>query len=351
VIKIEKKYIVGVDIGGTWIRVAICTSDLNEKKIKFKITQTLQENELSISTSVCELLKKLMLENRIDNDEILGIGLATAGPIDIEKGEVFNNANLGFDIVPLKEPIENKFPGIPIYLINDCNAAVLGIHYFEAEESEKDNLAYITMSTGVGGGIICNGHLLFGKEGNAVEIGHGSIELKSTIICNCGAYGCWEVYSSGTGVRNRALEALREGTLNSVILLRVAKYNRGKITAKEIFQAAKEGDELSLKIVNDCVFYSKVGVGLMNNFYDPTTIYFGGAMMKDKDQIISQIREQFELDPIRFTINNPPNIKITNLGDEVGLRGALALVKYKSENNPLIPEYKSMKREEWDPLI
>lgn len=350
-IYIEKKYIVGVDIGGTWIRVAICTSDLDEKNIKVEIAHTLQENELSISTSVCELLEKLMRKNRIEKEEILGIGLATAGPIDIEKGEVFNNANLGFDIVPLKYPISDRFPEIPIYLINDCNAAVLGIHYFEAEEHEKANLAYVTMSTGVGGGIICNGQLLLGKEGNAVEIGHGSLEPRSSIVCNCGAYGCWEVFSSGTGVRNRALEALREGKLNSVILLRVGRDNRGKITAKEVFQAAKEGDELAKEIVNDCIFYTKVGVGLMNNFYDCTTIYFGGAMMKDKDQIIPQIKEQFELDPIRFTINNPPDIKTTTLGDEVGLKGALALVKYKSENNPIIPMYQSAKREEWESLI
>jgi len=351
VIRIEKNYIVGVDIGGTWIRVAICTADLNESNIRVEVTHTLKENELSISNSVCELLKKILADTLIELDEIMGIGLATAGPIDVEKGEVFNNANLGFDVVPLKEPIEREFPGIPIHLINDCNAAVLGIHYFEAEENEKDNVAYVTMSTGVGGGVICNGHLILGKEGNAAEIGHGTLEPDSPIVCNCGAYGCWEVFSSGTGVRERALEALREGDLNAVILLRVARENRGKINAKEVFQAAKEGDELAKSIINECVFYSKVGVGLMNNFYDCTSVYFGGAMMKDQDQIIPPIKEQFELDPIRFTINNPPNIKLTTLGDEVGLRGALALVKYKSEHNPIVPEYESAERDDWEFLI
>jgi glucokinase len=336
VFKIKEKFIVGVDIGGTWIRVAICSADLNVANIKSKTTHTPQDDEYSISRTVVQLLTELMAYNLINPNQILGIGLATAGPIDLEKGEIFNNANLGFELIPLKKPLEEEFPDIPIYLINDCNAAVLGVHYFEADEEEKDNLVYITMSTGIGGGVICNGRLLLGKEGNAAEIGHGIVEANSDILCNCGAYGCWEVYSSGTGIRSRALKAIKEGKLNTLTLMKVINYNKQKLTAKEIFQAARKGDELSKKIVDDCIFYSKIGIGLVNNFYDCTAIYLGGAMMNDADQILPRIREQFELDPIRFTINHTPRIKVTTLGDDVGIRGALALVKYKSENNPIV---------------
>jgi len=337
VINIEDKFIVGVDIGGTWIRVVICTADLKEENIKSKNTRTLKENEYSISNSACQLISEIMLENDVKKEQLIGIGLASAGPIDIEKGKVFNNANLGFREIPLKKPIKEKFPGIPIYLINDCNGAVLGIHYFEAEEEEKDNIVYITVSTGIGGGVICNGRLMLGKEGNAAEIGHGLVDPKSKFQCNCGAYGCWEVFSSGTGVKARALDYLKDDTLNSDILLGIVNNDKSKITAKEIFQGAREGGELSKKVVDDCVFYMKVGIGLVNNFYDISSIYFGGAMMKDKEQIIPPLIEQFEIDPLRFTINHPPKIKVTKLGDEVGLRGALALVKYKSENNSIIP--------------
>ena len=332
----NQNFLVGVDIGGTWIRVAICTADLIEKNIKNKITETLKENKYSISNSVCKLLSELLSENSIKSEQIIGIGLATAGPIDMIKGEVFNNANLGFRVIPLKKPIEEKFPGIPIYLINDCNAAVLGVHYFEADDYEKENIAYITVSTGIGGGVICNGHLLFGKDGNAVEIGHGIVEPKSTIQCNCGAYGCWEVFSSGTGVKKRTLNTLNDGELKADILLRIVDGNKSNITAKEIFQAAREGDKLSKKIVNECIFYLKVGLGLVNNYYDCSSIFFGGAMMKDKEQILPPLIEQFEKDPIKFTVNHPPKIKITKYRDEIGLRGALALVKYKLENNPIL---------------
>ncbi|MHA1344203.1 MAG: ROK family protein [Promethearchaeota archaeon] len=332
----EEKYIIGVDIGGTWIRVAICTADLKEENIKSKITRTLKENKYSISESVCSKISELLSENNVKKEQIIGIGLASAGPLDIKRGEVFNNANLGFKVIPLRKPIEKKFPNIPIYLINDCNGAVLGIHYFEANEKEKNNLVYITMSTGIGGGVICNGHLLLGKEGNAAEIGHGLVEPKSKLKCNCGAYGCWEVYSSGTGVKQRVLKSLKEGKLNADILLKIVKGKKSNITAKEIFQAARAGDILSKKIVDECIFYTKVGIGLLNNFYDCSSIYFGGAMMKDHTQIIPPLIEQFENNPLTFTINHPPKIKLTRLGDEVGLKGALALVKYKFENNPIV---------------
>jgi len=336
VIDIEEKFIGGVDIGGTWIRVAICTQDLRENKIIKKISRTLKENSLSISKSVCVMLKDILNENDISPDQILGIGIASAGPLNIETGVVFNNSNLGFRVIPLKEPIKKEYPEIPLYFINDCNGAVLGVHYFEATHEERENLVYITMSTGIGGGVICNGHLLRGKEGNAAEVGHGLVEPHSRLKCNCGAYGCWEVFSSGTGVRNRTLDALNEGKLNHKILMKIVNNDISQITAKEVFQAAREGDELSKKIVDDCVFYSKVGIGLINNYYDCASIYFGGAMMKDKEQIIPHLIEQFENDPIRFTINHPPVIKSTKYEDEIGLRGALALVKYKLDKNSVI---------------
>ncbi|MFW9819136.1 MAG: ROK family protein [Candidatus Thorarchaeota archaeon] len=331
-----KNYIAGIDIGGTWVRVAICTSDLNENNILKKNSRTVKENKFSISKMVCEMLLGLISENNIQKDKILGIGIATAGPLNMEKGEVFNNANLGFKVIPLKDPIKKEFPKIPIYFINDCNGSVLGIHFFEAEDGERDNLVYITMSTGIGGGVICSGHLLLGKEGNAAEIGHAIVNSKSKAKCNCGAFGCWEAYSSGTGVRNRALESLDEGNLNASILMQIVNNDKAKITAKEIFQAARKGDELSSSIIEDCVYYTKVGVGLVNNYYDCSSIYFGGAMMKDKDQIIPQIIEQFKKNPIKFTINHPPKIKITRYNDEIGLRGALALVKYKIDKNQII---------------
>jgi glucokinase len=334
--KIEKGYFAGVDIGGTWIRVAICTKDLNELNIRIKSTRTLKENKFSISTSICRNLSELLSENQIEKKILLAIGIASAGPLNTDTGVVFNNANLGFRDIPLREPIENEFSGIPIYFINDGSGAVLGVYHFEADENEKDNIAYITMSTGIGGGAICNGHLLQGKEGNAVEIGHTIVNPNSKIKCNCGAYGCWEAYSSGTGLKLRVLEGLHEGKLNADKLLEIVENNTSKISAKEIFQAARKRDELSYKIVGDCVFYTKVGIGLVNNYYDCSSIYLGGAMMNDKDLILPELIEQFEKDSLKYTINRPPKIKLTKYKDEVGIRGALTYAKYRLEEKGTI---------------
>jgi len=332
----KKEFIIGVDIGGTWIRVAISPLDLKKESIIIKTTQTPKVNEYSISNAIISLITELLIDNNIEKDQILGIGLASAGPINIESGEVFNNANLGFKEIPLKSPLEERFLDVPIYLINDCNASVLAIHYFEASSDEKDNIVYITMSTGIGGGVICNGHLLLGKDGNAAEIGHGIVNHQSNFQCNCGAFGCWEVYSSGTGVRNRALEAIKTSNFSSKILMFMVDNDETKITAKELFQAARGGDKFSKSIVKQCIFYTKVGVGLVNNFYDCASIYFGGAMMKDSDLIIPPVIEQFKTEPILFTINNPPQLKVTKNLNDIGVMGALTLVKYKLEGNPLI---------------
>ena len=332
----SEKFIVGVDIGGTWIRVGLSTTELKKESIKIKTTKTLKENEYSISKSVISLISQLLEKNNINRDQVIGIGLASAGPLDMEKGEVFNNANLGFKTIPLKKPISEVYSKIPIFLINDANASVLGIYHFEAEQNEKNNLVYVTMSTGIGGGAICNGHLLFGKEGNAAEVGHCIVEPRSIHQCNCGAYGCWEVYSSGTGIKNRALEAIEKTKLDASILLHLIDNDISKITAREVFQAARGGDKFSKSIITNCIFYSTIGIGLINNVYDCTSIYFGGAMMKDHDMILPPIREQLKSNPIQFTINQPPLLKVTKYLDEIGLRGALTYVKYKLEGHPII---------------
>jgi glucokinase len=170
-----------------------------------------------------------------------------------------------------------------------------------------------------------------GKDGNAAEVGHYIVEPGGNM-----ARGSWNLYSSGEAVKFRAFNALKDGNLNAEKLLGMVNNDKSKITAKEIFQAARMGDQLSTKIVDDCIFYTKLGIGLINNFYDCSAIYFGGAMMKDKDQIIPHIQDQFEKNPIAYTINTPPKIKVTRYYEEIGLMGSLVFAKYNLERNKVI---------------
>lgn len=336
VINLEK-YLVGVDVGGTQVRVGLAGSDaLSVDKIEKTKQDTSKEDPEAISRQVIAMIEALVEKMGIQIDQVCSINIATAGPIDMKKGEVFNNANLGFKTIPLSAPILNRFPAFPINLINDCNGAVLGVHLFEAKKEEKDNIAYVTLSTGIGGGIIANGRLLLGKEGNAAEVGHGMVDPHSDVKCNCGGIGCWESFSSGTAVMNRARNKLNSEEGKKSLLHEMVDGNSDKITAKEVYQAAKKGDQFSKKIVDQANYYNAMGVGLINNFFDTRVVFLGGSMMKDEDQILPVLKEYFSKQPITFTINNPPEIRKSMLGDEVGLLGALALGKYKLENNTVL---------------
>jgi glucokinase len=332
-------YLVGVDIGGTSVRVAITPS--NDVRSMQKLKQdTAKTDAEAISRQVIAMMEDLIVNIKVNPRDIKAISIATAGPIDAEKGEVFNNANLGFKTIPLKTPIARKYPGIQINIINDCRSAVLGIHCFEAQPEEKDNMGYVTISTGIGGGFIVNGHLLLGKEGNASEVGHGIIAPKSGIRCNCGAEGCWEAFSSGTAIFKHTITTLGAHPTEGKVLRTLVTGDLAKITAKDVYEAARKGDELAQRVVDQATYYNAMGLGLINNYYDPKVIYLGGSMLKDESQILPPLREYFTKNAIAFTINHPPLLKKTTLGDEVGLLGALALGKYKLENNPVISTFK-----------
>ena len=332
-------YLLGIDVGGTSVRVAIAPSN-NLRSMQKLRQDTAKTAPDSISLQIIDMIMTLVNRLKLNIEDVKVISIATAGPIDPEKGEVFNNANLGFKTIPLKIPIAQKFPGIPVYIINDCRSAVLGIHCFEALPEEKDNMGYVTISTGIGGGFIVNGHLVLGKEGNASEVGHGTIAPKSGVRCNCGAEGCWEAFSSGTAITNHTIKALELNPNEGTILRNLIHDDIAQISAKVVYLAARMGDKLAQGVVDQANFYNALGLGLINNYYDPKVIYLGGSMLKDEQQILLPLQELFEKTPIKFTINHPPLLKKTTLGDEVGLLGALALGKYKLENNPVISTFK-----------
>ncbi len=310
------RYLVSVDIGGTHIRTCIAPLEkLTKDSIIKKKESTSKIDKFSISNQIIRMINSLISENHIT--DIVSINIATAGPLDIKKGFVFNNANLGFKTIPIKEPINQAFPDIEVNMINDANGAVLGVHYFEALEEEKENLVYITMSTGIGAGVIANGHLVLGKDGNAAEVGHGTIS-DSEVPCNCGTTGCWEAFSAGSGLSQQ---------------IKTVGMNWNN---KELYEKAQQRDSIAKKIVDQATLYSTIGIGLINNFYDPEAIYIGGAITNNADQFLPTIKENFEKHTIKFTINRPPKIKLTKLGDEIGLLGALALGKYILDKNKIL---------------
>ncbi|RLE70746.1 MAG: ROK family protein [Thermoprotei archaeon] len=314
-------YVVGVDIGATYTRVVLSDRDANFlDRIKERTPRS--GGSMAVARAISRMIEELLARNGVGRDQLRGIGVGSIGPLDIKRGILVKPANLPIENIPIVEPLREEF-GVPTYLVNDCVAAVIGERYFGAGCGHED-LVYITISTGIGGGIYVDGHLLLGKDGNAHEIGHMVVDAEGKLTCGCGKRGHWEAYSSGSGIPKlasliaaREVEAFEKSSL----------YPRSggdalRLTSKDVYEAAKGGDEFALKVVREAGRYNAIGVANVVSVYDPSLITLGGSVTLNNVELV--------LEPIRrmapdYTVNRMPEIDITPLGEDVGLYGAVAL--------------------------
>jgi len=302
---------IAVDIGATKIRVA----SGNREGIEEKITETTDRmnGPEGVPLQITKMIREL-----VDQPEAVGVG--SIGPIDLETGMITNTPNYPFNEIPVVKPLEQEFK-VPVKIVNDCTAGVLGEHVYGAGKG-IDNLFYVTLSTGLGGGAMVDGHLLVGKDGNAVEVGHLTIYPDSEIICGCGAPGHWEAYCSGMNIPRFAQTLLRRSEWRNSLLAVLCGGDAKAITTETIFDAAKQGDEAALWIVDEIGKINAVGVADIVNAYDPELVTIGGSVALNNPELI--------LKPIihyvaRHVINRLPEIMITPLGEDIILYGALAL--------------------------
>lgn len=315
------RYGIGVDIGATNLRVAIARRDgviikkLSEKTVK-------GGDNLALPNQIIGMIERLLHETGLDLEEICGIGIGSIGPLDIRKGIIIKPANLPFENVPLVEPLEDRFH-IRVTLLNDCTSAVVGEKYYGSGKN-VENLVYVTISTGIGGGVYVDGHLLLGKDGNAHEIGHLVVDPEGRLLCGCGSKGHWEAYCSGSGIPRFARLLIEEHYKEQYyksLLGEMSGYNLDAIDAKMVYDAAKVYDSLTIKIVERINFYNAIGFADVINVYDPTLITVGGSVALHNSEII--LPYVLNKTP-KYVINKMPEIKITTLGDEIVLLGAIA---------------------------
>jgi len=315
------RYGIGVDIGATNLRVAIARRDgviikkLSEKTVK-------GGDNLALPNQIIGMIERLLHETGLDLEEICGIGIGSIGPLDIRKGIIIKPANLPFENVPLVEPLEDRFH-IRVALLNDCTSAVVGEKYYGSGKN-VENLVYVTISTGIGGGVYVDGHLLLGKDGNAHEIGHLVVDPEGRLLCGCGSKGHWEAYCSGSGIPRFARLLIEEHYKEQYyksLLGEMSGYNLDAIDAKMVYDAAKVYDSLTIKIVERINFYNAIGFADVINVYDPSLITVGGSVALHNSEII--LPYVLNKTP-KYVINKMPEIKITTLGDEIVLLGAIA---------------------------
>ena len=306
-----KRY-AAVDIGATNVRVVSGDEGgLTEKVIE----KTDRENgPEGVSAQIIRLVRSLEIE------ELAAIGVGSIGPIDIGTGSIVNTPNFPFKEIPVLEPLTFEFH-VPVRMLNDCAAAVLGEKEYGAGKGLR-NLVYVTLSTGLGGGAIVDGHVLIGKDGNAVEVGHLTIDPDSPLVCGCGCRGHWEAYSSGRNIPKYARLLLSEIKAEGSLLQELAGGDPGGITAEILFEAARRLDPTALTIVRKIGEVNAIGFADIVNVFDPQLITVGGSIaLENPDLILKPIMENVD----RHLINRRPEIMITPLGEDAVLYGALAL--------------------------
>ena len=261
---------------------------------------------------------------------IAGIGIAAAGPIDAETGVFYAPPNLGvLDGVSLKEEWEAKL-GYPVFIGNDANLAALGeFHYGAGRQAGNQGrhsrtLLYLTISTGVGGGVVDRGQMLLGAHGMAAEVGHMTIDSSDTAPrCQCGNTGCLEALASGTSIARIARARLKDAETRSAL----AAPGVESITAESVFQAAAEGDALAQEVLDGAVWALSVGLTNLVHLFNPDLIVLGGGVTVGLsksgllDRITSVIMERAMSERHRDFSLVP-----SQLGDSVGMVGAASLV-------------------------
>jgi glucokinase len=298
-----------VDIGATNIRVA--SGDENGLESKLQEQTDRLNGSAGVSRQIARLIKQLKIE-----PEAIGVG--SIGPLNDREGAIVNTPNYPFKNIPIVNPLRDIF-GVSVKLLNDCAAAVIGERRFGAGRG-LENIFYVTISTGLGGGAIVDGNLLKGKDGNAPEIGHMVIDPWSEIICGCGCKGHWEAFSSGSNIPKYARYLMKKRGITESALFSVSEPDLSSLTAEKLFSVALKDDMAAKMIVHEIGEVNAVGFADIVNAFDPELITVGGSVvLNNVDLILKPIREKIG----KYLINRCPEILVTPLGGDAVLIGAL----------------------------
>jgi glucokinase len=321
-----EKWLVGVDLGGTTVKLAFVNMD-GEIIHKWEIPTDRSEQGKNITTDIAKAIDEKLRELDESKSRLVGIGIGAPGPVNMANGEIYEAVNLGWKNYPLKDRLEVE-TSLSVIVDNDANIAALGEMWKGAGGGAK-NLICVTLGTGVGGGIIVNGHIVHGANGAGGEIGHITSVPKGGARCNCGKTGCLETIASATGIVRIATEKLTQTNVESV--LRTIYNEQGKVTAKDVFDAAKEQDAFALEIVDDVAFHLGLALANLANGLNPEKIVIGGGVSKAGHILAENVRTHFK----RFAfprVAEAADITIATLGNDAGVIGGAWLVKTKLMN-------------------
>ena len=305
-------YCFGVDIGGTTVKLGLF--EFNGTIVDKWEIKTYTENEgAAILPDVAKSIASKMEEHQMKKEQILGIGVGVPAPV--ADGIVNGSANLGWKYKNVKAELE-ELTGIKVKVGNDANVAALGEMWKGGGQGNKD-LIMVTLGTGVGGGIIINGKILTGENGAGGEIGHMCVNLEETDTCGCGGHGCLEQYASATGISRLARKKMEHETRATIL-------TKEDLSAKAVFDAVKEGDEVATEVATEMGNYLGHAMADMAAVLDPAVFVIGGGVSKAGEVLLSFIEKPFM--EKAFFANKNVKFKLATLGNDAGICGAAKLV-------------------------
>ena len=297
---------IAVDVGATNTRVALVSPEGEIVKKVMSRTRVEGPDPMTIARDVIEKIYSILEAADVRN--LRGIGISTAGPVDLRSGAIISPPNMPYPYVPLVQPISEHF-GLPVRLVNDARAGVLGEVWFGGGKGFQ-NVVYITISTGIGGGAFVNGRLLLGSDGNAAEVGHMIVETCYNLRCGCGLYGHWEAYASGRTIP----------TFFRVWCESEGDSPAGMETAQSIFVAARRDDPLALRFLEELGRINGRGISNVIVAYNPEVIILDGAVVQSNaDQVMPYLEKYID----RYL--RVPELRKSPLRGEAPLLGAAVL--------------------------
>ena len=316
----KDSYIVGVDVGGTKIAAGLVNREA--QVVARTVLPTPGDDDVNIVLDqIYQSIDETLNKSSVDRRDIVGIGVVTPGPLDPQTGVLFHAPNIpALKNVPILKLVQTRF-GLPTVVDNDANAAGLAEALVGAGAGYRYVL-YVTVSTGIGTGVVIDQEIYHGRHGAAGEGGHVTIDYNGP-LCACGRRGCIEAYASGTALTRRTLERLKTTPAPSKIVELVAG-DVSQVTPVVVSQAARQGDELALELVHEIGKYLGIWLGGMINLLDPDIIIIGGGLSSIGDLLFTVIREtvpHYTLNPFVGNIRIVPAQLLNN----VGILGAAAL--------------------------
>ncbi len=311
----------GVDIGGTKCSIALIDKDGKIHDKIYTCAHVDEEEEDGMVKMVAGHVKELLQRNQVKESDLPALGVGCAGHIRFKDGVIITTSNLeGFDNYPLREKLQSHFE-IPVILDNDANAQAVGEHKFGAGKGYED-MIFVTISTGIGAGLIINGKPYRGMTGTAGEFGHSIVEPNSELVCTCGNRGCIMACACGLALPHLFAKKLKEGVETKIKM--PPNFNVSKINGQTLKKGLDMDDPLSKAVISDSAYY--VGIGLYNLFQilNPPLIVLGGGLTNWGEFYLDKIKDTF-YELAGNMIHDPIEITISEIIGDAGVIGAAAL--------------------------